>query len=482
MKHFSSNLVAGLTALLLLLGACGDSKNATGQNASDLQSSLTLSNSNTRTKVVGVAGESFFLKVTAPAQWSIILSPAAASEWISLDTKSGGRADALGVSVTASVNTSTQREALIILKAGSAADTIRLIQQPAVTKEPDNGSNGSDNGGSGDNGGNSGSDDTGSGNNSGDTGQGNNNPDGNDNNPGGSDNGSGGSNNGTDDNNGGDNNTGGGDSNTDGGSGNTGGTGSGTVIPPGEHILGDPTRIEIPALAGGTHNYFVTHKTSDGVVNYSLEYDTQRYHSRWVAFTFDDVTAARNYTTRTDKWAWDPIIPSTYSTNNWFSRTGYSRGHLVASSDRYYSRQANEQTFYYSNMSPQLQDHNGGIWNNLEQLVQNWGRNSAFRDVMYVVKGGTIKDGQIETERIRSKMVIPKYYYMAIVVQKGSNYQGIAFWTEHRKYPKVALKTLTMSIDELERLTGIDFFPNLPDNIENRVEAQTADSHAWPGL
>lgn len=253
-------------------------------------------------------------------------------------------------------------------------------------------------------------------------------------------------------------------------------------IPAGEYIDGEPTRIEIPALAGGSNNYFISHKTADGVVNYSLEYDVDRRHPRWVAFVFDNYTSAQNHTRRTNAWGWDSKIPSRYSTDNWFSGSGYSRGHMVASSDRYYSKQANEQTFYYSNMTPQNQDHNGGIWNQLEQLVQGWGRNAGFRDVLYVAKGGTIRDGQISTRKLNGKMVIPQYYYMAMVVKKGDAYHGIAFWTEHRKYTKTSLSSLAISIDELEQRTGIDFFHNLPDDIEQVVEAETLSSHRWPGL
>ncbi len=266
----------------------------------------------------------------------------------------------------------------------------------------------------------------------------------------------------------------------------SGGGSSTTPIPPGEHIEGDVSLLELPRLAGGTNNYFVTHKTSDGVVNFSLEYDVDRRHARWVACQFNDQNSDKN-TERSDAWAWDPKVPSSFATgtsnkHHWFSGTGYSRGHLIASHDRLQSREANKQTFYYTNMSPQLQSHNGGIWLRQEQIVQSWGRNRGFRDVLYVAKGGTIKDGQIKSERIKGKMVIPEYFFMAIVVKKGNEYHGIAFWTEHRKYSHTSLRSVSLSIDELEQKTGLDFFHNFPDEIENKFEAETASSHNWPGL
>ena len=232
----------------------------------------------------------------------------------------------------------------------------------------------------------------------------------------------------------------------------------------------DAQRIEIPALRNTKQDLFIVHRTQDGTVNYSLEYSLERYHPRWVAFVFDNTTAAERWKTRTNAWKWDPQVPSQYST-------------IVASSDRYYSKDANEQTFYYTNMSPQRQEHNGGVWARLEEKVQSWGRRPNFREILYVVKGGTIDDAQIEPRRLGGKMVIPKYYYMALVVKKpNGEYHGLAFWTEHRNYaPTTPLRSLTISIDELERRTGIDFFPNLADDIETQVEAELPENN-WSGI
>lgn len=242
-----------------------------------------------------------------------------------------------------------------------------------------------------------------------------------------------------------------------------------------EIINGDTTLLELPRLAGGNNNYFVTHRAS-GKVNYSLEYDVTKLHSRWVAFSFDAATAEDNVR-RSDAWSWDPKIPAAYDTSNFFRRSGYSRGHLVASEDRTFSQAANEQTFYYTNMSPQLQTHNAGIWHRLENRVQEWARDRAFCDRLYVAKGGTIRDDQVEAERIKGKMVVPRYYWMALVVKKGKTYEGIAFLTEHRNYGKGEhIDGLMLSIRELEQFTGLDFFYHLPDDIEQAVE--TTDPHS----
>lgn len=256
----------------------------------------------------------------------------------------------------------------------------------------------------------------------------------------------------------------------------------------GAHILGDTELLELPALSSGAQNYFVTHY-ADGRVNYSLEYDTQQRHSRWVAFSFDDYTSRDAKTGRTEAWAWDPSIPKEYSTEYLFRGSGYDRGHLVASADRRFSLEANKQTYYYSNMSPQISKlFNQSYWAALETKVRTWGTNSRLRDVLYVAKGGTIRPDQVESYKANNVLIIPKYYWMALLLKKGSNYHALGFWVEHRNYSSSERpgRAIALSIDELEQRTGLDFFHNLPDDIEQRVEAEQPTSPAilslWPGL
>lgn len=235
--------------------------------------------------------------------------------------------------------------------------------------------------------------------------------------------------------------------------------------------------LELPRPSGRSADFLVTHRLEDGSVNYSLEYDSERYHARWVAFTFDEANSVKK-TKRSDAWAWDPQLPSRLNTERLFKGSGYSRGHLVASEDRSASYEANAQTFYYSNMSPQLQEHNSGIWARLENKVQTWGRSARLRRVLYVAKGGTISDDLILSERVKGKIVVPRYYWMALLAEKDGEYHSIAFLTEHRAYERGEsdLKRLALSVDSLERFTGLDFFYNLPDSIEAAVEQELPDS------
>lgn len=240
-------------------------------------------------------------------------------------------------------------------------------------------------------------------------------------------------------------------------------------------------RLEIPRLTGETDYKFIDHSVTyqnKTVHNYCMEYNLPKRHARWVAFKAYDVTAADNVS-RTDAWGDDPQVPAEYRTTK-TDYSGYDRGHLVASNDRRYSKEANEQTFYYSNMSPQLSGFNQKIWQKLEEDVKAWMQDATLRDTLYVVKGGTIADDQIiKLTGEHNNVAVPKYYYMAVLARKNNSYKAIAFWLEHKEYSQpYHLKSLTLTIDQLEEKTGIDFFPGLPDSVERTVEA-VCDVNDW---
>ena len=245
-------------------------------------------------------------------------------------------------------------------------------------------------------------------------------------------------------------------------------------------------RIEIPKLKGGNMNLFYTHtSTYNGkeFITYSAEYDCTKKHTRWVAFTFDNVSNQKN-TNRSDKWGNDPKIPTAYQTYASDYSSPYNKGPLVASADRYITREANVQTFYYSNMSPQIASFNGGIWNQMEEKVRSWAKSLSANDTVYVVKGGkidgTIADGTL-IEYTGNQVAVPQNYFMAVLSLKGGaspQYKAIAFYINQKTYSSSSINNYVISIDELEQKTGLDFFHNLPDNIENEVE-QSYNKSDW---
>ena len=264
------------------------------------------------------------------------------------------------------------------------------------------------------------------------------------------------------------------------------GTGSNPVPDP-EKPSGYASMLEIPALKGGSMNQFITHTTKRNgkdYPTYSLEYSYKYKHSYWIAYRFDNTTGGN--VGRNEAYKPDPELPSQYAAkHNDYTNSGYTRGHLCASSDRQYSKEANQQTFYMSNISPQSGNgfnQSGSAWNTGEDKVQAWGYNiSRSTDTLYVVKGGTIGEGMIKGY-IKNEIAIPKYFFMAVLFRSGDNYKAIGFYMPHENLKddpdKKDPKKYLMSIDALEQETGIDFFHNLPDNIENTVEA-TYNVNDW---
>ena len=136
-----------------------------------------------------------------------------------------------------------------------------------------------------------------------------------------------------------------------------------------------------------------------------------------------------------------------------------------------------------SNMSPEIQDgFNGGIWLNLERQVQSKGYSiTNSKDTLYVVKGGTIRDDQIlkYISDGSHNIAVPKYYFMALLSLKDGKYSAIGYWFEHKSYnSKEPFSKYEVTIDELEANTDIDFFPNLPSDIEKDVE-KSKDNWKW---
>lgn len=261
--------------------------------------------------------------------------------------------------------------------------------------------------------------------------------------------------------------------------------------------------LEMPYFEASDSMLFLAHtaEADSEILNYAIFYNASLKHAEWVAFSFDETTAADNVS-RSEAWAVDPLLPEEFQTDNsYHTYDGFDRGHLCASEDRVWSSEANEQTFYYSNVSPQLNDLNANFWSKLETLVRSWGRSAGSTyDKVYMAKGGTLNEllegftGEIadangvypttDSDGFTTKgLPCPKYYFMAILAELDGAYQAIGFLVEHKEgwpsEPTTAeLQATAMSIDDLEEATGLDFFCNLDDATEAAVEAEL-DLSKW---
>ena len=266
--------------------------------------------------------------------------------------------------------------------------------------------------------------------------------------------------------------------------------------------------LEWPHISNNPSNTtWVVKSTSDYGVTLSLEWCNDSLANRWTCYTLH----SGNFQSNVDRYKGDFItetdIPTAYRTTHAsYTNSGYARGHLCPSADRLCSEEQNKQTFSTANIHPQWQKHNGGQWENLEEDVRTWANMSSC-DTLYVVKAATINsitlDGVSESGvysttyngatyadlRCNGKdgkvLYVPKYFYMALLAYDKTNnkYYAMGIWTKHyndgtmgadgvtHSWPVITKENAEyISIDELEARTGIDFFCNLPDDIEEQVE------------
>ena len=268
-------------------------------------------------------------------------------------------------------------------------------------------------------------------------------------------------------------------------------------------------RLEYPRLSDNlsptkegaeTKSQVIVKRTNDYGITYSVEWDNAKIANRWTCYQLHEGNSLAT-TDRHDDFKSDPEV-AVSSTLNDYKGSGFSRGHLCPSADRLCSTEQNKQTFFLTNMQPQYQSHNGGLWGRLEEQVRNYATDDRYSgihcDTLYIVKAATITDkvtinGQQEDgvytdikcgkEGTRDhELLVPKFFYMALLhYNKATDtYHALAFWTDHidANQPVADLGVYAITIDELEVRTGLDFFCNLPDAIEETVEA-TIDMDFW---
>lgn len=247
---------------------------------------------------------------------------------------------------------------------------------------------------------------------------------------------------------------------------------------------------EFPHLKTDGNNLVLVHSVDNYGVNFAVEWDCDKKAQRWTCYQMNAFTSRKNWAR--DNWKntiWhgdpfqeDPDLPAQYRTTLADYRgSGYDRGHICPSADRLYSKDVNEQTYYLSNMQPQLNKFNTGVWLTMENTLRNKWNTSTYRDVLYVCKGGTIDKTSLGPGYTQgSHLIVPKYFFVAILAVKDGQYHALGLWFEHKNNTDTNLRPYAVTIDRLEQLTGIDFFCNLPDDTENTVESKLDLS--WWGI
>jgi endonuclease G len=221
------------------------------------------------------------------------------------------------------------------------------------------------------------------------------------------------------------------------------------------------THLEYPALL--PDEKVISH------TGYSFVYSEEHEQAKWIAYELTK-EETNSLFERTDKFIVDPLVTTGTAENSDYAKSGYDKGHLAPAADMGWSALSMKESFYFSNMSPQLPGFNRGVWKRLEELMRSW---AIENNAIYIVTGPLLSKG---LPTIGSNGVsIPKYYYKVILDYTQPEIHAIGFVLPNAS-SSASLNTFAVSIDEVEKQTGIDFFPALPDDQETKLEKEVCQS------
>ena len=205
----------------------------------------------------------------------------------------------------------------------------------------------------------------------------------------------------------------------------------------------------------------------------TIMFSIKHKQAYWVAYSLTKSNTTSIYK-RTNKFTPDPeISKNSQGSNADYKKSGYDKGHLAPAADMGWSINSMKESFFFTNMSPQVPSFNRGIWKKLEELVRSWAQKYGN---IYITTGPILNSfmGYIGAKKIG----VPTYFYKAILYYNPPKpAKAIAFILKNEG-SKYSLATFVVSVDELEKLTNIDFFYQLPDDIENKIEAKS-DFWKW---
>lgn len=218
--------------------------------------------------------------------------------------------------------------------------------------------------------------------------------------------------------------------------------------------------------------------------NYSLSYSEEDEQAEWVAYelTREEVNGKLE---RKEGFDEDPAITTKSASPSDYQNSGYDRGHLAPAADMKFDETAMEECFYMSNVSPQVKEFNNGVWNDLEMQTRAWTRKYG---TIYVVTGPVLpKDSKnarkmyasVRGKDYKTNVTVPSHFYKILFdfTKKGKE-KMLAFVIPNQD-THMPFTTFVTSVDEVEKVTGIDFFTNLDEEVERRCESRS-DLTKWP--
>lgn len=223
---------------------------------------------------------------------------------------------------------------------------------------------------------------------------------------------------------------------------------------------------ELPDISAVQQDSVIRH------IGYTVLYDQPRRIPRWVAYelTSDELMGDEE---RSSTFKRDPLWKGEQGDHKDYTGSGYDRGHMAPAADMKWSEEAMHESFYVTNICPQLHNLNAGDWKSLEELVRDL---AAKYGNIYVVCGpivGKAKGGKIG----QNGVVVPDSFFKALLVKSSDGWHSIAF-IMNNEAGKKPLMTYALTVNDLEKKCGLDLFTALPDSVEEDVESQF-DFSVW---
>lgn len=205
---------------------------------------------------------------------------------------------------------------------------------------------------------------------------------------------------------------------------------------------------------------------------YIVSYNKDLKLPNWVSYELTR-EETKGKEKRSNRFITDPLVKGLIATNADYARSGYDKGHMAPAADMKWSPQAMEASFYFSNICPQHPQLNRRGWKKLEEKIRDW----AIADSAIIIICGPIITKQPKTIG-KNKVAVPQQFFKVVLSPFAKPMRAIGFLFNNRQAVE-PLSTYAVTIDSIERLTNMDFFAPLPDEIENKIEAE-ANYFQWP--
>lgn len=209
---------------------------------------------------------------------------------------------------------------------------------------------------------------------------------------------------------------------------------------------------------------------------FALSYLEDWEQAEWTAHILTRENLNKEWSRRSNDFRPDPKVRSRTAIDDDYRGSGYDRGHLVPRADLAWNKDWASESFMFSNISPQARQFNQGIWRELEETTRDWAKK--FKR-LYVISGPvTTQEPKGDIGR-RNRIAVPAAYFKVLLDLDEPEQKGIGFLLPNQ-VSFDPLYDYAVSIDEVEAVTGLNFFSELmPTELEAKIEAE-GNIDLWP--